>query len=98
MTDLIPLFGGHTTVTGQHLTGGLARQARRQEAEISLQANGHVLKEQAEAFVAKNVIDLIAGMVRQAEFHMRDAGAGREMYENAIYGYSVGAARRAAGR
>lgn len=94
MSDLIPLFGSHTTTTGQQLSGSLAKQAKRQQDEIALRVERAVLDEQARAFHASVALTNAATLVAQAEAHMRTVPAGREAYEAIVFGYTMGAANR----
>lgn len=94
MSDIVPLFGGHTTRGAQKISGSLARQAKREVDIVAARAEVAAVEEQAHAFLASVALTNVAVLVTQAEAHMKVAPAGGQFYEAIIAGYAVGAGQR----
>ncbi|MEV7828370.1 hypothetical protein [Microbacterium enclense] len=93
MSD-ISLFGGHTTASGQRLSGGLARQAKRQQHEIELRTERFAVEEQARAFLASQAMSNVSVLVLQARAHIAVDPGGADIYEGLIRGHAAGSASR----
>jgi len=94
MSDIISLFGNHTTQGGQTISGSLARQTKREADTVAARAEVAAVEEQAHAFLASVALTNVAVLVNQAEAHMKIAPAGGQFYESIIAGYAIGAGQR----
>lgn len=94
MTDLLPLFGGHTTQNGQHLSGALARQTKREVEAVAAHVELTTLRDNGAAFLAANAMTNISTLVQLAEAHLKVAPAGAQFYESLITGYTISAGQR----
>lgn len=93
-SQTVSLFGGQSTATGQRVSGGVARQVKRETEQVAGATEIASVREQAHAFLTSQVMSNAATLVMQAEALMRIAPAGAQFYESAITGYAIGAARR----
>lgn len=94
MTDIVPLFGAHTTQSGQKITGGLARQAKRQQEELALRTEQAAIQEQARAFLTSQAMTNVSALILQARAHTQVEPGGADIYEGLIRGYGAGAMGR----
>lgn len=90
----ISLFGGHTTQSGQRLSGSLARQARRQQEEVELRTERFAIDEQARAFLTSQAMSNVSVLVLQARAHVAVDPGGADIYEGLIRGHAAGSASR----
>lgn len=93
-SDVIPLFGGQTTVQGQRIGGAVARATRREVEAVAAHTEIAAVREQAHAFLASQALTNVATLVTQAEAHMKIAPGGAQFYEAIITGYALGAGQR----
>lgn len=95
-SQVVPLFGGHTTQQGQKISGGLMRQTKREVEIVAANAEISAVREQAHAFLASQALTNVATLVSQAEAQMKVAPSGAQFYEAIITGYALGAGQRMA--
>ena len=94
MTDIIPLFGGHTTQQGQRIGGVVARQTKRETEIVAASVELNALRDNGTAFLAANAMTNVSTLVQLAEAHMKVAPAGAQFYETLITNYAIGAGQR----
>lgn len=92
--EITPLFGSVTTQTGNKLSGGLARQAKRQQEEIELRTERFAVEEQAKAFLTSQAMTNVSVLVLQARAHIAVDPGGADIYEGLIRGHAADSARR----
>ncbi|OZD55557.1 hypothetical protein CH252_06800 [Rhodococcus sp. 06-1477-1B] len=92
--DITPLFGSVTTQSGNKLSGGLTRQAKRQQEEIELRAERFAVEEQAKAFLTSQAMTNVSVLVLQARAHIAVDPGGADIYEGLIRGHAADSARR----
>ncbi len=90
----LSLFGGASTQSGGQVSGGLARQMRRDVEQVAARTEIAAVTEQAQAFLVSQAMTNVATLVTQAEAHMRVAPAGAPYYEALITGYALSAGQR----
>lgn len=95
-SQALSLFGGATTQSGGQVSGGLARQMKREVEQVAARTEVAAVTEQAQAFLASQAMTNVATLVVQAEAHMRIAPAGAPYYEALITSYALGAGQRIA--
>lgn len=49
-SDIIPLFGGHTTQQGQKITGSMVRQTKREVEQVAASTEIAAVREQGPRF------------------------------------------------
>lgn len=93
-TQVVPLFGSHTTQQGQRISGSIVRQTKREVEAVAANTEIAAVREQAHAFLASQALTNVATLVTQAEAHMKLAPGGAQFYEAIITSYALGAGQR----
>lgn len=87
-------FGSQTTALGVPISGGVARQTRRDIEQVAARAEVMAMTEQASAFLHSVALSNIATLVSQAEAHARVAPGGMPYFEAILAQYAVSAGQR----
>jgi hypothetical protein len=93
-SDIIPLFGRHTTQQGQKITGSMVRQIKREVEQVAASTEIAAVRGQGHAFLASQALTNVATLVSQAEAQMKIAPAGAQFHEAIIAVYAIGAGQR----
>lgn len=94
--EITPAFGARQTQQGQRVSGGLARQMRRETEVLAANVELAAVREQGQAFLTAQALSNVSTLVQLAEAQMRIAPGGAPYYEAIIGTYAVGAAQRVA--